>query len=80
MMNPATLMKLMSAKNQFTQAHPKFVKFMQMHMARGLEAGSVLEITVTSADGTSTTANMRVSQEDLALFQSLKELMKDQKD
>ena len=29
MMNPATLMKIMSAKNKFTANHPKFVAFLK---------------------------------------------------
>jgi hypothetical protein len=71
MINPGAMMKLMNLKNQFTQTHPKFAAFFQAMISQGLEEGSVIEITVTKPDGTSTTGNMRVQQSDLELFQEL---------
>ena len=78
MFDPGMIMKLMQAKNQFSQAHPKFVRFLQLQMGKGLQEGSVLEITVTDPDGNPMTANMRVSAEDLQLFAALKELLSKQ--
>lgn len=74
MVNPASIMKLMSAKNKFSQTHPKFAAFFQTVIAQGIEEGTVVEITVTRPDGTSLTGNMKVQQSDLELMQELKNL------
>ena len=39
-MNPAILMKLMSAKNTFTKNHPKFVAFLSTVFKNGVEEGT----------------------------------------
>jgi hypothetical protein len=79
MVNPAAIMKLMGAKNQFEQAHPKFAAFFKTILAQGVEEGSVIEITVTRPDGTPLTANMRVQHSDIELVQQLKELAENRK-
>ena len=79
MMNAGAIMKLMAAKGQFEQNHPKFAAFFRTILSQGFEEGSVIEITVTKPDGTATTANMRVQKSDLELVQQLKELIMTQK-
>lgn len=74
MVNPAAIMKLMGAKNKFEQAHPKFAAFFKTVVAQGINEGDVIEITVTKADGTPITANMRVQQSDIELIEDLKSL------
>ena len=74
MINPASLMKLMSANNKFTENHPKFASFLGMLFSRGVEAGTVIEITVKRPGEEPVTANMRVQQSDLELIEELKEL------
>ncbi len=74
MVNPATFMKLMGAKNKFASAHPKFVAFFSAVLKQQIEEGTVIEITVTKPDGTSLTGNMRVQQSDLEIFEELKNL------
>ena len=66
-MNPAVLMKLMSAKAQFEQSHPKVISF---------EEGTILELTVTRPGEEPVTTNLKVKDSDLALMESLKDLMK----
>ena len=39
-MNPAAIMKLMSAKNKFTSNHPKFSAFLNAVFSRGIEEGT----------------------------------------
>lgn len=73
-MNPATIMKVMAAKNKFQNAHPKFVAFFNALVRRGVDEGAVIEIKVTNPDGTEMVGNMRVTQEDLELLQELKNL------
>jgi hypothetical protein len=67
------VMKLMAAKNQFEQTHPKFAAFFGTILKQGVEEGSVIEITVTRPDGTPVTANMKVQQSDIELIRQLKE-------
>lgn len=74
MVNPASIMKIMGLKNQFTANHPKFAAFFERVVSQGVGEGDIIEVTVTRADGTSITANMRVTQEDLALVEELKNL------
>lgn len=73
-MNPASIMKIMSAKNKFTANHPKFVSFLNAMFSAGIEEGTVIEITVTKLGQNPVTSNIRVQQSDLELLQELKEL------
>lgn len=73
-MNPASIMKIMSAKNRFTGNHPKFAAFLKAVFSREIEEGTVIEITVTKPGQDAMTANIKVLQSDLELFQELREL------
>ncbi|MEE1100414.1 MAG: hypothetical protein U0K86_02915 [Agathobacter sp.] len=74
MINPATIMKVMAAKNKFVGNHPKFAAFFKTIVSQGIEEGSVIEITVTKPDGTPVTANMKVLQSDLELVEEISKL------
>lgn len=74
MMNPAALMKLMNAKNKFAANHPKFTAFCNDIFSRGIEAGAIIEITVTRPGEEPITSNMRVQQDDLDLLKGLQDL------
>lgn len=76
MLNPASLMKIMSAKNVFEGNHPKFAAFVKAVFSKGIEEGTVMEITVTKPGQEPMTANIKVKQSDLELLQELKELGK----
>ena len=75
-MNPASIMKLMSAKNQFSNNHPKFEAFLNSVLSREIEEGTVIEMTVTRPGEKPLTANIKVQQSDLELLEELKGLMK----
>lgn len=75
-MNPASIMKLMAAKNQFSSNHPKFEAFLQAVFSRRMEEGTVIEITVTRPGESPVTSNIKVQQSDLELLEELKGLMK----
>lgn len=76
MINPASLMKIMNARNKFTENHPKFVAFLNAVFANGVEAGTVIEMTVTKPGEAPVTTNIKVQQSDLELLAQLKELAK----
>ena len=79
MMNPATAMKFMGMMNKFTSNHPKFVAFFKTVFSTGIPEGTIIEITVTKPGQDPITSNMRVTQEDLEMMESLKELAKNEK-
>jgi hypothetical protein len=76
MMNPGAMMKIMSAKNKFTENHPKFVAFLNMIFNRGITEGTIIEITVTRPGEQPVTSNMKVLESDLELMDELKSLAK----
>lgn len=76
MVNPASVMKLMNAKNKFSENHPKFVSFLSMIFSRGITEGTIIEITVTKPGEQPVTSNIKVKQSDLELMKELKSLAK----
>lgn len=75
-MNPASIMKIINAKNKFTANHPKFIAFFNAVFARGIEEGTIIEITVKKPGQEALTSNIKVQQSDLELLQELKEMAK----
>ena len=75
-MNAASIMKLMSAKNQFSNNHPKFEAFLNSVFSKKMEEGTVIEMTVTRPGEKPLTANLKVQQSDLELLEELRGLMK----
>ena len=76
MLNPGAMMKIMSAKNKFTENHPKFVAFLNMIFNRGITEGTIIKITVTRPGEAPMTSNLKVQQSDLELMQELSKLGK----
>ena len=74
MPNPADIMKFMGLKNKFEASHPKFVSFIKDVASHGVTEGDILEVTIARADGTKTTANLRVTADDVELISELKNL------
>lgn len=74
MMNPASIMKIMNAKNKFTENHPKFVAFLNAVFSAGIIEDTVIEITVTRPGEAPITTNMKVKQSDLDLLNELKDI------
>lgn len=73
-MNPAMMMKIVGAKNKFSQNHPKFMTFLSAMFSKGIEEGTVIEITVTKPGQGAVTSNLRVTKDDLELLETLKEI------
>lgn len=73
-MNPAMLMKMMQAKNQFTANHPKFSAFLGMVFRSGVTEGTVIEISFQRPGEEKITSNIKVQQSDLELLQMIKEM------
>lgn len=67
------LMKLKPRLEEFQQRHPKFLQFFQ-YVGQQVTEDSLIEISVTSADGRKTVTNLKLTQEDLALISDLKDI------
>ena len=76
MVNPASVMKLMKAKNKFSENHPRFVAFLNMIFSRGITEGTIIEITATRPGEQPITSNIKVLQSDLELMEELKGMAK----
>jgi hypothetical protein len=74
MINPMSMMKMMQAKNKFTENHPKFVQFLSAAFSGGIEEGTIIEISVEKPGQNRITSNIKVKQSDLDLLAELKNL------
>lgn len=73
-MNPTSLFKMKGLWDKFTSNHPKFPKFMQAVQQKGIQEGTILAMSVTTPSGEKIETNLRITAEDMALFQELKNL------
>ncbi len=74
-MNPLALMHIKPLLQGFQERHPKFIQFLG-YSVQALGEDSLLEIKITSADGTKAKTNLKITKEDLELMDKLKELVK----
>ncbi|MBP3578274.1 MAG: hypothetical protein J6K15_09205 [Lachnospiraceae bacterium] len=74
MINPMSMMKMMQAKNKFTENHPKFVQFLNAAFSGGIEEDTIIEISVEKPGQNRITSNIKVKQSDLELLTELKNL------
>ena len=74
MVNPMAMMKIMQAKNKFTENHPKFVQFLSAAFSGGIEEDTIIEISVEKPGQSRMTTNIKVKQSDLELLQELQNL------
>lgn len=72
--NPMKLLQLKNSWDQFKARHPKFPSFISSVTKGAVCEGSVIEITVTTADGKTISSNLRVTSEDMQLIEDMKEL------
>ncbi|MBQ8318916.1 MAG: hypothetical protein IKL53_07375 [Lachnospiraceae bacterium] len=72
-MNPMMLMKIKGLIDKFKTNHPKVPLFFN-DAARSIGEGSIIEISITTAEGRNLCTNMRVTRDDLELVEQLKNL------
>ncbi len=75
MINPGKLMQFKSAWDKFNANHPRFQPFLKAVGQNGVKEGCIYEITVISPEGQRITTNLKLKEEDIALFESLKGMM-----
>lgn len=70
-MNPKNMMKIRELLMKFTMNHPKIPAFFKA-ASEAIGVDSIIEITVTTADGKTLCTNMKVKPEDVQLMEELK--------
>lgn len=74
MVNPMALLKIKPLFETFSQDHPKLLMFLSA-AAGQVNKDSVVELTVTNAEGYTMKTNIKVNDNDVALFGELKKLL-----
>lgn len=74
--NPMKLLKLKGAWERFQTAHPQLTPFLQAVGSRGLQEGTVLDLSVTAPDGQPLRYRMTVTAQDMELFSELQDMAK----
>lgn len=74
MFNPAQLFKLKGLQNKFVSDHPKFTSFLSAVSSRGLNEGTVVEISITYPDGSTMESNIRLTANDINSYHELKNM------
>lgn len=73
-MNPMKLLQLKSAWDRVKANHPKFPKYLSAVCQKAIREGTVIEFKVTTPEGEELSANLRLKEDDIALFQEITEL------
>jgi hypothetical protein len=76
MMNPAALFKIKSAWDKFAANHPKFPMFLQAVSQSGIKEGYIIELKITTTEGKDICTNVKLTESDMELFQTLSEMGK----
>jgi hypothetical protein len=74
MINPNMIFQMKNMWERFERNHPKFPKFLQAVGRECIEEGTVIEISVTRADGENITSNLRISQDDMEMIQTMRDM------
>lgn len=75
-MNPMALLALKSSFEKFQKGHPKFIQFVQTIAQIGVKEDTIFECKVIMPDGKEMMANLKITQEDLEMFEKLKDMSK----
>ena len=75
MKNPAKLLQLKKQYEAFTARHPKFMRYLAFITDNYMAEGTVLDVTVTDAAGKSLHGNAKLSAEDVAFMQEVRQML-----
>lgn len=77
MLNPGKLLKMKSAWERFAGNHPKFISFISTLQYGYLKEGTVIEVNVSTEEGKTICSNLKLSKEDIELFNNLSEMFRE---
>ena len=76
-MNPAKLFQLKASWDRFAAAHPKFPLFLRAVSDNNvIQEGTIAEITITTADGHKYATNVKLTANDMQLFDDVRQMVK----
>lgn len=75
MKNPAKLLQLKKQYSAFLDRHPKFMRYLAYITDNYMEEGAVLDVTVTDAAGKSLHGNAKLTAEDVAFLQEVRQML-----
>lgn len=67
-------MQFQNMWKDFTSRHPKFPLFMEAVAQNGITEGTIVEIEIKRPDGKEFSTNMKISKEDMELFQQMNQM------
>ncbi len=70
------MLKLGGMWAKFSKNHPKFPQFVKAVQKNGLVADTIIDLKITYPDGNVLDSNLKISEEDLKLFEELKKMKK----
>lgn len=73
-MNPMMLLQLKTGWERFKRNHPKFPLFLKAVSQDAVAEGTVIEISITTAEGKNYSSNLKLKQDDMELIQQMKEI------
>lgn len=68
------MMGIISMYNKFKENHPKASNFLHAVVRRGVDVGSVVEITITYPNGEKLESSIRIQESDAELIRQIKEM------
>lgn len=74
MFNPGMIFQFKNMWERFQRNHPKFPRFLQVVGNEYMQEGTVIEISVTKADGENLTSNIKLNKEDMDLIAMIKNM------
>ncbi|WP_035778769.1 hypothetical protein [Butyrivibrio sp. MC2013] len=75
--NPMALMTLKQKFATFNQDHPRVIPFFNAIRMSSMEVGTVIDMKVTTPDGAEKQCNIKVTQNDIDLFNTIMSMNSD---
>ena len=73
MINPSIIFKMKGLLERFNANHPRVKPFLSTINSKGITPGTVIELKVNFEDGTEYKSNIKVNEEDMEMFNELKQ-------
>ena len=76
--NPMKLLQIRASWEQFKARHPKFPYFLNAVSKGAVTEGTLIEMTIPTADGKQYSSNLKLTSEDMQLVNDMKEMFSGQ--
>ena len=74
MINPTIMFQVKSMWDKFTANQPKLPALFRAAAQLSMDEGTVIEVKITKSNGQSLAANVKLTAEDMELFDKIKEM------